>query len=400
MVAAVGARAGRARARRRHRDRARRAGAGAQLRVPRRCARPERRDARAGAAQARGRSGARRPHRAGRRRGRVAARSTTASSTTSPSPTCSATSTIRRPRSRELARVVRPGGRVACARVRRPARSVALAVARSTPASAFRRSAGSPGASGTRSAASSGRASRASTRAIRSSGSSRCGGEPGIANVTARRMSLGGGLVIWGTRMPTERPAFYALAPGGWRDLATILHPPYTLWHLSYVALGAAAAPQIHADRLIAALAAFFLAVGVGAHALDELHGRPLQTAALRPALIALATVGLAGALAIGVAGVVIVSATLAPFVIAGGFARPGLQPGALRRPLPHRLLVRRSMGSVPRADRLVVERAGGEQRRRRSRRGGCDGSAASVSASLSAGSPRRCASCAGRPHR
>ena len=121
--------------------------------------------------------------------------------------------------------------------------------------------------------------------------------------------------------MSTERPAFYALAPGGWRDLATILHPPYTLWHLSYVALGAAAAPRIHADRLFAALAAFFLAVGVSAHVLDELSGRPLQTHLSDRLLIALATVGLAGALAIGVAGIVTVSATLAPFVILGGFA-------------------------------------------------------------------------------
>jgi hypothetical protein len=119
----------------------------------------------------------------------------------------------------------------------------------------------------------------------------------------------------------TERPAFYALAPGGWRDLATILHPPYTLWHLSYVALGAAAAPQIHADRLLAALAAFFLAVGVSAHALDELAGRPLQTHVSDRLLIVLASVGLAGALAIGVAGILTVSATLAPFVIIGGFA-------------------------------------------------------------------------------
>src|SRR5436305_1346723 len=73
-----------------------------------------------------------------------------------------------------------------------------------------------------------------------------------------------------------DRPAFYALSSGGWRDLVTILHPPYTLWHLSYVALGAAAAPVIHADRLLAALVAFFLAVGISAHALDELRGQRL----------------------------------------------------------------------------------------------------------------------------
>jgi hypothetical protein len=116
------------------------------------------------------------------------------------------------------------------------------------------------------------------------------------------------------------RPAFYALGSGGWRDLVTVLHPPYTLWHVSYVAIGAAAAAQIHADRLLAALAAFFLAVGVGAHCLDELHGRPLGTQLSRRALIALATGGLGGALAIGVAGTIVVSATLAPLVVAGGF--------------------------------------------------------------------------------
>jgi hypothetical protein len=121
--------------------------------------------------------------------------------------------------------------------------------------------------------------------------------------------------------MSTDRPAFYALAPGGWRDLVTVLHPPYTLWHLSYVALGAAAAPQVHGDRLLAALAAFFLAVGVSAHALDELHGRPLGTRLSARVLAGMAAGGLAGALAIGVIGVITVSVTLLPLVIAGGCA-------------------------------------------------------------------------------
>ncbi len=120
-----------------------------------------------------------------------------------------------------------------------------------------------------------------------------------------------------------DRPAFYALASGGWRDLVTVLHPPYTAWHLSYVALGAAAAPTLHADRLGAALGAFFLAVGVSAHALDELNGRPLRTALKRRSLIALAVVGLAGAVGIGVAGIVIVSPLLAPLVLAGAFLVP-----------------------------------------------------------------------------
>jgi hypothetical protein len=116
------------------------------------------------------------------------------------------------------------------------------------------------------------------------------------------------------------RPAFYALAPGGWRDLITLLHPPYTAWHLSYVALGAAVAPTLHANRLVAALLAFFLAVGIAAHALDELHGRPLQTWLSDATLVALAVVGLVGAVAIGVAGTLTVSARLAPLVAAGAF--------------------------------------------------------------------------------
>ncbi len=120
-----------------------------------------------------------------------------------------------------------------------------------------------------------------------------------------------------------RRPAFYALRPGGWRDLVTILHLPYTAWHLSYVALGAAAAPVIYADRLAAALGAFFLAVGVSAHALDELHGRPLATRLHRRTLIALAIGGLAGALAIGVVGAIEVSPLLIPLVVVGAVLVP-----------------------------------------------------------------------------
>jgi hypothetical protein len=117
-----------------------------------------------------------------------------------------------------------------------------------------------------------------------------------------------------------ERPAFYALRPGGWRDLITLLHPPYTAWHLSYVAIGAAVAPHLYAWRLAAALGAFFLGVGVCAHALDELHGRPLSTGLSRGALVALAIGALAGAVALGLVGVAAVSLTLLPFIAAGAF--------------------------------------------------------------------------------
>ena len=97
------------------------------------------------------------------------------------------------------------------------------------------------------------------------------------------------------------RPAFYALRSGGWRDYVTLLHPPYTLWHLSYVAVGAGLAPRFHTDRMVWALAAFFLAMGIAAHALDELQGRPLQTRIPRSVLVGLAASSLGGAVVIGV---------------------------------------------------------------------------------------------------
>src|SRR5256885_324591 len=75
-----------------------------------------------------------------------------------------------------------------------------------------------------------------------------------------------------------DRPAFYALRPGGWRDLVTLLHPPYTAWHLSYVAIGAAAAPHIYGGRPVGALGGFFLGGGGSAPAFDELLRRPPGT--------------------------------------------------------------------------------------------------------------------------
>jgi hypothetical protein len=121
----------------------------------------------------------------------------------------------------------------------------------------------------------------------------------------------------------TERPAFYARGRGLPGDLLALLHPPYTAWHLSYVAIGAAAAPHLYAGRLLWALTAFALAVGVAAHALDELHDRPLGTGISDRALIALATVSMLGAVTIGIAGAIDVTPLLAPFVVAGALFVP-----------------------------------------------------------------------------
>jgi hypothetical protein len=116
------------------------------------------------------------------------------------------------------------------------------------------------------------------------------------------------------------RPAFYALASGGWRDYLTLLHAPYTAWHLAYVAIGAALTPEFALSRLLPTLCAFFLAVGIGAHALDELRGRPLQTRIPDRVLVALAVVSIVAAVAIGVAGAVLVDPWIAAFVAAGAF--------------------------------------------------------------------------------
>jgi hypothetical protein len=116
------------------------------------------------------------------------------------------------------------------------------------------------------------------------------------------------------------RPAFYALEAGGWRDYVTLLHPPYTAWHLSYVAIGAALAPDLHSERLLAALAAFFLALGIGAHALDELQGRPLRTEIPTGVLWALAFGSIVGAVAIGVVSALLWTPWLLVFVAAGAF--------------------------------------------------------------------------------
>jgi hypothetical protein len=117
---------------------------------------------------------------------------------------------------------------------------------------------------------------------------------------------------------PEIRPAYYAAQQGPVHDWWTLLHPPYTAWHLSYVVIGAMLAPDVDAWRLLATLLAFFAAVGVAAHALDERNGRPLRTGIPAPVLTAAAGGGLAVALGLGLAGVVHVGWWLAPFVVLG----------------------------------------------------------------------------------
>ena len=117
-----------------------------------------------------------------------------------------------------------------------------------------------------------------------------------------------------------ERPAFYALSPGGWRDYWTLLHPPYTAWHLSYVAMGAAIAPALDGVWLAKSMLAFFLGLGLSAHALDELNGRPLRTRIPSSVLWTIAGVGLVGGVALGIDAAVGISPWMLAFVGVGSF--------------------------------------------------------------------------------
>jgi hypothetical protein len=117
-------------------------------------------------------------------------------------------------------------------------------------------------------------------------------------------------------------PAFYATsttpARSAWADWWVLLHPPYTLWHLSYVAIGATLAERFDGGRLTATLIAFFLAVGVSAHTLDELHDRPLRTKVPTWLLVSAAAASLCGAVALGLVGVAHIGPGLLAFIVAG----------------------------------------------------------------------------------
>ncbi|MCH8831416.1 MAG: hypothetical protein IID00_01555 [Chloroflexi bacterium] len=118
-----------------------------------------------------------------------------------------------------------------------------------------------------------------------------------------------------------KTPAFYALeGTTAWKDYVNLLHIPYTLWHLSYVVLGAAIAPTVHVDRMIGTLVAFFLAVGIASHSLDELNGRPLRTRIPQGVLMGMAAVSLAGAMGLGVLAGLSETLWIFPFVAFGGF--------------------------------------------------------------------------------
>ncbi len=119
------------------------------------------------------------------------------------------------------------------------------------------------------------------------------------------------------------RPAFYALRPGGWRDYVTLLHLPYTAWHLAYVVVGGCLVADVAWGRLGLTVLAFALAMGVGAHALDELQDRPLRTTIPDRALVVLAVLSVAAACAIGIAVALETTLWILPLVALGAVLVP-----------------------------------------------------------------------------
>jgi hypothetical protein len=103
-------------------------------------------------------------------------------------------------------------------------------------------------------------------------------------------------------------------------EVINLLYLPYTGMVLSYVVIGAMTAPVLYIDRLGAALLAYFLGLGVGAHFLNEADGRHAQTGLSPRALWAIGLAALAGATGIGLYYALSVTLWLLPLIAAQVF--------------------------------------------------------------------------------
>jgi len=100
--------------------------------------------------------------------------------------------------------------------------------------------------------------------------------------------------------------AWYARSGGKVRELYTIMHLPYTSMVLSYVLIGAAVSPSMDPFRLVLTLVAYFLGLGLSAHALNELHARHWGENLTRLELEVLFLLPLIAAVSIGAFGMLI----------------------------------------------------------------------------------------------
>lgn len=131
-------------------------------------------------------------------------------------------------------------------------------------------------------------------------------------------------------------------------DFVNLLHPPYTLWHLSYVIIGIAMSPVIFLDRSVAVLLAFFLGLGVGAHALDETMGNPLRTRLSKNALYMVGFTSLACAIVIGVYYTLNVSVMILPFVLVESFFAVAYNLEMFQKRFHTDIVFALSWGSIP----------------------------------------------------
>jgi hypothetical protein len=104
--------------------------------------------------------------------------------------------------------------------------------------------------------------------------------------------------------------AWYARRGGKSGELYTLIHLPYTSMVLSYVLIGAAMAPVLYLDRLLMTLAAYFLGLGLSAHALNELYARHWGDALTVRELKSIFAFPLIGALTLGGYGTYILYST------------------------------------------------------------------------------------------
>ena len=118
--------------------------------------------------------------------------------------------------------------------------------------------------------------------------------------------------------MSDQRPAFYAPTGSVIGDVVSLLHVPYTLWHLSYVPIGAALAPELDWLVLGGTLAAFAVGLGVGAHALDEVKSRPLGTTLSDRTLWTIGIGAMATSMVIAAIGAFVVSPWVLVWAMAG----------------------------------------------------------------------------------
>jgi hypothetical protein len=114
-----------------------------------------------------------------------------------------------------------------------------------------------------------------------------------------------------------------AFGPPRFRAFIGLLFLPYTGMVLAYVAIGSMLAETIYWDRVAALLAIYFLALGIGAHALDAIGGsagKPWGRMFTRAQLWTLAAVSIIAAYVVGVYYMILYVPLLWPIAIAEGF--------------------------------------------------------------------------------